>query len=106
MNTKTPEAVASNAELGPVTDADIEVLIQKAGALWNGSYWKIEDADMHPMARALMATERERILRRGNKYVENMLIGGDKAYALRGFLLALGAESVPNTEAMRHAAKD
>lgn len=39
---------------GP-TDAEIEALASSSGARWNGSYWVLEDADLHPFARAVLA---------------------------------------------------
>lgn len=39
----------------PVTDAEIEALFGKCGGHWSGDQWVIEDADLHPFARAILA---------------------------------------------------
>jgi hypothetical protein len=38
-----------------VTDEQIESTFQKSGGAWNGDRWVIEDANLHPFARALLA---------------------------------------------------
>ena len=43
-----------------MTDAQIETAAEKAGAIWNGSNWMFEDADLHPFVRTVLAVERER----------------------------------------------
>ena len=43
-----------------MTDAQIEAAAEKAGAIWNGSNWMFEDADLHPFVRTVLAAERER----------------------------------------------
>lgn len=45
-------AQATQAEL---TDAEIEALFGKCGGHWSGDRWVIEDADLHPFARAILA---------------------------------------------------
>ena len=44
-----------------MTDKDIEATAKKAGGRWDGSRWVLEDADLHPFARTLLAAERERL---------------------------------------------
>jgi hypothetical protein len=44
-----------------MTDTEIEILLRKAGGSWQEySFWRIEDADLYPFARALLAAERDR----------------------------------------------
>lgn len=50
--------------------------------------WVMYDDAQSAIATAV-AAERERILERGAEYVAHMLQVGDKAVALRGFLLTL-----------------
>ena len=38
-----------------LTDKQIENAVQKHGGKWNGSFWKIEDADLHPMIRGIVS---------------------------------------------------
>ena len=40
-----------------LTDAEIEAL---PGLMWNGDYWKIEDADLHPLVRTIESAVLER----------------------------------------------
>jgi len=48
-------SVAAQAPAVPeLTDSDIETIVQGLGARWDGDYWIIEDADLHPMARSLL----------------------------------------------------
>lgn len=51
-------AKATQAE---VTDAEIESLFGKCGGHWSGDQWVIEDADLHPFARAILALRPERV---------------------------------------------
>ena len=44
-----------------VTDAEIEALFGKCGGHWSGDQWVIEDADIHPFARAILALRPERV---------------------------------------------
>lgn len=37
-----------------LSDEQIEALLQRCGGKWNGDYWVIEDADLHPFVRAAM----------------------------------------------------
>lgn len=39
-----------------MTDEQIESAFQKCGGKWDGDRWVIEDADLHPFARTLLAT--------------------------------------------------
>ena len=39
----------------PLTDEEIENVVQRCGGLWSGDYWIIEDADLHPIARTFAA---------------------------------------------------
>lgn len=38
-----------------VTDAEIEALFGKCGGHWSGDQWVIEDADLHPFVRTILA---------------------------------------------------
>ena len=38
-----------------VTDAEIEALFGKCGGRWSGDQWVIEDADLHPFVRTILA---------------------------------------------------
>lgn len=38
-----------------VTDEQIESEFQQCGGKWNGDQWVIEDADLHPFVRAILA---------------------------------------------------
>ena len=55
----TPQpAQATQAE---VKDAEIEALFGKCGGHWSGDQWVIEDADLHPFARTILALRPERV---------------------------------------------
>ena len=43
-----------------VTDAEIEALFGKCGGHWSGDQWVIEDADLHPFARAILSLRSDR----------------------------------------------
>lgn len=51
-DTAPQPAQATQAE---VTDAEIESLFGKCGGHWSGDQWVIEDADLHPFCRAILA---------------------------------------------------
>lgn len=55
-------AIADEMDAQPadVTDAEIEALFGKCGGHWSGDQWVIEDADIHPFARAILALRPER----------------------------------------------
>ena len=55
-----------------LTDAEIEAL---PGLMWNGDYWKIEDADLHPLVRTIESAVLER-----SKQAEPVI-----AYIVEGF---------------------
>ena len=46
---------ALRPERVPMTDEEIEALFGKCGGHWNGDQWVIEDADLHPFTRAILA---------------------------------------------------
>jgi hypothetical protein len=48
--------IGGSAQAGPISDDEIERRLQAAGGRWNGDYWIIEDADLHPFVRAMMAS--------------------------------------------------
>lgn len=52
LYTAPQPAQATQAE---VPDAEIEALFGKCGGHWSGDQWVIEDADLHPFARAILA---------------------------------------------------
>lgn len=39
-----------------MNDEQIEALFKRCGGRWTGDFWEIEDADLHPMIRAAIAT--------------------------------------------------
>ena len=45
----------SAAQPAEVTDEQIESEFQRCGGKWDGNQWVIEDADLHPFARAILA---------------------------------------------------
>lgn len=45
---------AASAEPPKLTDDEIERLVIQLGVTWKEDAWKIEDADLHPMVRALL----------------------------------------------------
>ena len=53
----SPPVAAPPATPVAPTDEEIESLLIKLGMKWaESSYWKIEDADLHPLVRAVLAT--------------------------------------------------
>lgn len=53
-------AQPAQATQADVTDAEIEALFGKCGGHWNGDQWVIEDADLHPFARTILALRPDR----------------------------------------------
>lgn len=51
------EKMASTADApkGEASDEDIEAAVQELGMRWDGDRWICEDADLHPVIRALLA---------------------------------------------------
>lgn len=49
---------APTAAPGLLTDERIEQLLSAGGGRWNGSSWTIEDADLHPFVRTVVAEVR------------------------------------------------
>lgn len=45
---------AAGVEPPKLTDDEIEQLVIQLGVTWKEDAWKIEDADLHPMVRALL----------------------------------------------------
>ena len=54
-----PTAQAAPTEAAALTELQIEAIFQAAGGRWQDkSYWAIEDADLHPFVRTLLAAAR------------------------------------------------
>lgn len=47
----------ADAQTPVLTDEQIEAALQKAGGRWSGDYWVIEDADLHPFVRGVLAAQ-------------------------------------------------
>ena len=52
-------AMAAQPEQQAWTDEQIEARVKHLGARWNGDHWIIEDADLHPLGRALAQPEQQ-----------------------------------------------
>lgn len=48
------DAAPQASEAVRLDDGEIETLVRGLGMRWEGSYWVCEDADLHPLARALL----------------------------------------------------
>lgn len=60
MTTPSTPPAATEGDLPPLSDADIEALFIERLGNWDGNVWIIEDADLHPFVRAAIAADRAR----------------------------------------------
>ena len=55
--TTPPQRKPLTDEIKTRTDEQIEATFKRCGGRWNGDYWVIEDADLHPFVRTIEGTE-------------------------------------------------
>lgn len=86
-NETSSAALRLTEQLGPLPEPALKLTRHP----WNCYSAAQMVAERFATAEAATAAERERIVKRGEEFAANMLRDGDKAPALRAFLLAVGA---------------
>jgi hypothetical protein len=104
-------AIAPPAQPAPVQqprgemtdDAQIESLFVACGGCWTGDYWRIEDADLHPMLRTFIATPKPEPMPLNDSHIDSLIESAIQGHAgtrdaMRWLVRQLDTKKEPMTD--------